>query len=150
MAKRYTAERLMNNLKLTASAERLGVSLPMLSAWESERKSPSIASLENMVNLYGVTTDYLLGRTENDAPDPKQPIPKQIWMIYDGNRYGLRRMACCSSMRQNSNWYSQMDELFHFQMQMSSFLLRRSCRTIVSKGTAALQTGTVPIYGCLG
>lgn len=84
MAKRYKAARLMNNLKLTDVAEKLGVSQPTLSAWESERKSASIDALENMANLYGVTTDYLLGRVEDVTPDPKQPIPKEIWMIYDG------------------------------------------------------------------
>lgn len=84
MSKRYKSARLMNNLKLTEAAEKLGISQPTLSAWESERKSASIDALEKMADLYGVTTDYLLGRIESNTPDPKQPIPKEIWMIYDG------------------------------------------------------------------
>ena len=50
------------NMRLTDAAQNLGVSQPTLSAWESERKSPSLDMLVKAAELYGVTTDYLLGR----------------------------------------------------------------------------------------
>lgn len=53
------------NPSILKAAERLGVSQPTLSAWEGERKAPSIESLENMADLYGVTTDFLLGRSDS-------------------------------------------------------------------------------------
>ena len=51
-------------MRLTDAAQNLGVSQPTLSAWESERKSPSLDMLVKAAELYGVTTDYLLGRGE--------------------------------------------------------------------------------------
>ncbi len=60
MPKQFKTARQINKLKVIEAAEKLGISQPTLSAWEGERKSPSIDSLENMANLYGVTTDFLL------------------------------------------------------------------------------------------
>lgn len=48
MSKQFKTARLINNLKMTDAAEKLGVSQPTLSAWEGERKSPSIEKLESM------------------------------------------------------------------------------------------------------
>ena len=42
----------------------LGVSQPTLSAWEGERKNPSVESLIQMSELYGVSLDFLLGLPE--------------------------------------------------------------------------------------
>ena len=63
MARRYKEARLLNNMKVAEAIEKLKISQPTLSAWEGERKSPSIDALEHMANLYGVSTDYLLGRS---------------------------------------------------------------------------------------
>lgn len=62
MPRRFKDARKMNNLKLTVAAQMLGVSQPTLSSWEAGRKSPTLENLEKMAELYGVTTDYLLGR----------------------------------------------------------------------------------------
>ena len=64
------------------AAERLGVSQPTISAWEAGRKTPSIEALENMADLYGVTTDYLLGRVE--ALQPDYAIDNQLLAVFDG------------------------------------------------------------------
>ncbi|TGY95259.1 XRE family transcriptional regulator [Petralouisia muris] len=48
MPKQFKTARQINKLKVIEAAEKLGVSQPTLSAWEGERKSPSIDSLENM------------------------------------------------------------------------------------------------------
>lgn len=77
MPRQFKTARLINKLKAIEAAEKLGVSQPTLSAWEGERKSPSIDSLENMADLYGVTTDFLLGRSEIQVHNSKQPIPLQ-------------------------------------------------------------------------
>ena len=77
MPRQFKTARQINKLKITEAAEMLGISQPTLSAWEGERKSPSIDKLENMADLYGVTTDFLLGRTETQVQDPQQPIPLQ-------------------------------------------------------------------------
>ena len=83
MPRQYKQARKLNHLKAIQAAKMLGVSQPTLSAWEGERKSPSIDSLENMANLYGVTTDYLLGRGVS-APDPLVPVSVKALPILDG------------------------------------------------------------------
>lgn len=62
MSRQFREARKKNKLKLTAAAKMLGVSQPTLSSWEAGRKSPTIDNLAKMADLYGVTTDYLLGR----------------------------------------------------------------------------------------
>ena len=84
MAKQFREARKLKNIKLIDAAKLLGVSQPTLSAWEGERKSPSIDALEKMADLYGVTTDYLLGRQDGLSPDPSQPITLQQLRIMNG------------------------------------------------------------------
>ena len=46
MAKNFKKARQINKLKVIEAADKLGISQPTLSAWEGERKSPSIEGLE--------------------------------------------------------------------------------------------------------
>lgn len=82
MPKQFKTARLINKLKVTEAAEKLGVSQPTLSAWEGERKSPSIDNLENMADLYGVTTDFLLGRDLSWIPEPTKAIPIELLPVF--------------------------------------------------------------------
>lgn len=84
MPKQFKTARQINKLKALEAAEKLGVSQPTLSAWEGERKAPSIESLENMANLYGVTTDFLLGRSDSYMLDSKQPISPHSLPAFHG------------------------------------------------------------------
>lgn len=84
MARRFKEARLLNNMKVAEAIEKLEISQPTLSAWEGARKSPSIDALENMADLYNVTTDFLLGRADNKALDPNRPITKQHLFIMNG------------------------------------------------------------------
>ena len=63
MARKFKEARQMHKLTIAEAAERLGVSSAALSTWESGKKSPTLDNLIGMAELYGVTTDYLLGRT---------------------------------------------------------------------------------------
>ena len=45
MPRQFKTARQINKLKITEAAEKLGISQPTLSAWEGERKSPSIDKL---------------------------------------------------------------------------------------------------------
>lgn len=84
MSKQFKTARQFNKLKVVEAAKKLGVSQPTLSAWEGERKSPSIDSLESMADLYNVTTDFLLGRSETQNHDPKQPLSQQALPAFHG------------------------------------------------------------------
>lgn len=84
MPRRYKEARLMNKIKLTEMAERLGVSQPTLSSWESGRKAAPLEALIKMADIYGVTTDYLLGRDDQLTPNPELQITLQTLMALDG------------------------------------------------------------------
>lgn len=84
MPRQFKQARLINNLKMTEAAEKLGISQPTLSAWEGERKSPSIDGLEKMSVLYGVTTDFLLGRSEQGISVQSVPIAPETLPIFHG------------------------------------------------------------------
>lgn len=43
---------------------KLGKSQTTISGWENEAKKPGIETIEKLADIFGVTTDYLLGRTE--------------------------------------------------------------------------------------
>ena len=54
-------ERKMSQREL---AEKLNVSQQTIGAWETEGIVPGADTLGNIANYFGVTTDYLLGRSE--------------------------------------------------------------------------------------
>ena len=65
MKNKFRTARQLKKLKVIEAAELLGISQPTLSAWETGNKSPSVEGLEKMADLYGVTTDFLLGCTDS-------------------------------------------------------------------------------------
>ena len=94
MKNKFRAARQLKKLKVIEAAELLGISQPTLSAWETGNKAPSVEGLEKMADLYGVTTDFLLGRTDsklsfdNRAILNKKLLPvmheKPVWSAKHG------------------------------------------------------------------
>ena len=64
MARKFREARQMNKLTVVEAAEKLGIKQPSLSAWENGARTPTVDNLIAMAELYGVTTDYLLGRAK--------------------------------------------------------------------------------------
>lgn len=62
---------LRTNKKLTQStlAKRLGVTKSVVSAYENSIRYPSYDTLIKLSNIFGVSTDYLLGCTKNNTID---------------------------------------------------------------------------------
>lgn len=83
MARQYKNARKRQKLIVKDAAAKLDVSPSTLGAWESERKTPSIESLEAMADLYQVTTDYLLGREDANTAT-SLPLPQELLKIYHG------------------------------------------------------------------
>lgn len=84
MPRKFKEARQINKLKVIEAAANLGVSQPTLSAWERERKSPGLDHLENMADLYGVSTDYLLGLSEQGGGDSSVPITAKSLIVFHG------------------------------------------------------------------
>ena len=57
--------RKMSQVRLSIELE---VSQETVSAYESEKHFPSYATLVKMSDLFGVSIDYLMGRSDTDAP----------------------------------------------------------------------------------
>lgn len=89
MPRQFKTARKMCQLKLMDAAEKLGVSQPTLSSWESGRKSPTIESILKMSQLYNVSTDFLLGKTLDGygaLPNetPVEHIPVENFCVLHG------------------------------------------------------------------
>lgn len=55
-------------------ATDLGISQPSYQQWEKGTRSPSGETLEKLADYFGVTTDFLLGREQNDDVYERLPI----------------------------------------------------------------------------
>lgn len=56
-------------LTQTQLAERLGVTKSAVNAWETGTNSPSLTYIIKLAQIYGVSTDYLLGVNERLTVD---------------------------------------------------------------------------------
>lgn len=61
--------RVAKNLNQVEFAKLIGVTKQCVSNWENDNVIPSIEMLVKMADLFNVSTDYLLGRTERRALD---------------------------------------------------------------------------------
>lgn len=57
-------------------AQKLDISKGSVAMWETNKRTPSTGTLIRLADLFGVTTDYLLGRSENPTPDSPANAPQ--------------------------------------------------------------------------
>ena len=57
-------------------ADAFGVAQPTVANWETGKREPNHATTERLAEFFGVTVDYLLGRTDNPEPAPDVPHEK--------------------------------------------------------------------------
>ena len=55
-----------NNLTMKALGDRMSIAESTVSAYENGRREPSLSTLMEFADLFGVTVDYLIGRTSTD------------------------------------------------------------------------------------
>ncbi|WP_053070861.1 helix-turn-helix domain-containing protein [Clostridium novyi] len=63
IGERIRQERLATNLNQPELAKKLNVSKGTVSNWENGNRSPDSEMLSKLATFFGVTTDYLLGKT---------------------------------------------------------------------------------------
>ena len=93
MPRKFKEARQMKKLSLAAAAEQLGISPSALNSWELGKKTPSVERVESMADLYGVSTDFLLGRPDSFRLAANEPISPQSLTVMHGkpvwsNKYG--------------------------------------------------------------
>jgi transcriptional regulator with XRE-family HTH domain len=64
---RLRAARELRKLSQSDLAEKTGLQPSAISHFEQDRRSPSFDNLKRMANALNVTTDYLLGRSDDPA-----------------------------------------------------------------------------------
>ncbi|PWL99698.1 MAG: hypothetical protein DBY04_01200 [Clostridiales bacterium] len=90
---RFKEARIQNKIKLIDAAKRLGVAQPTLSAWEGERKEPSIAAIKRMAEMYSVSIEYLLGYDSFEKLSRAQKIPLESISIFHGKPIWVENMG---------------------------------------------------------
>ena len=65
LPERLKSLRLEQKLTQKQVSDHIGVSQPTYSAWEKGIKTPTPNNISKIANLFKVTTDYLLGNTDN-------------------------------------------------------------------------------------
>lgn len=70
MNKRLVSLRKEKGLSREELSNKLGVSYSTIAKYESGSREPDIEMIDKIANLFGVTTDYLLGRS--DQPHLKE------------------------------------------------------------------------------
>lgn len=83
---RFKEARLHAGMTATEVGRRLGVTQATVSNWDAERKIPSIEMLCRLADLYGITTDYLLGRAGHaeNSQTHSEPIDPAVLPAYHG------------------------------------------------------------------
>lgn len=69
----YKKLRKTRGLSQIQLADRLGLSQTTVSQWETERTTPDVKMIAVLCDFYGVSADYLLGRTDN----PLSIVPRE-------------------------------------------------------------------------
>ncbi|WP_285842827.1 helix-turn-helix domain-containing protein [Metabacillus litoralis] len=72
LGKRLKSERERRNYSQKFVAEKIGITNAVLSNYERDYRDPDTETLKKLAELYDVTTDFLLGRT--DIPNAKEAI----------------------------------------------------------------------------
>ena len=75
LAARVKQRRESLGLSQTALAEQTGIPIPNLNRIEHGRQSIYIQRLTDLAEVLQVSTDYLLGRTNDPTPPKKRPRP---------------------------------------------------------------------------
>lgn len=84
LPKRFADLREQHNLTQGQLADLLKMSVRAIAAWESGERKPPIDKLEWLADYYGVSTDYLLGRTDvpNMYSHGSIDIQGDSWQIF--------------------------------------------------------------------
>lgn len=75
--------RMSKNLRQEQVANLIGVNKSAISTYENDIRQPSFEILVRLANLYRVSTDYLLGRTDNRAVDLSGLTEREALLICD-------------------------------------------------------------------
>ena len=71
---RFNQERISKGITQKNLSEILGIDRTSISKYENGKQLPEVPVLEKMANYFNVSTDYLLGKTDNRNIETKKEI----------------------------------------------------------------------------
>lgn len=86
-------------------AKAIGISREALSGYEQGRREPSLDTLEKLADYFGVSLDYLFGRTDLATPPPELDIPLEYVEVVKGwQQDGM-------SAQEIKDWWNRIKEI---------------------------------------
>lgn len=104
LAERLRKERLRCGISQKMVSLKIGFSQSNVSEWEHGTKKPTLQTLLKLAEMYGVTTDYLLGKEETpirltektSSYTEATPFEKQLIAAYRDLPEAEQRVVCRS------------------------------------------------------
>ncbi len=130
VAKRLVRARRAANFTQADVAVRLGhANLTMISLFEGARRAPSLKNLQILADTYGVTTDYLLGRTDDLGLVPEEGnqalikgVVKGVLRAYHEKYLDQLSTITAASIESASTDHVLLDQVAGISVELSSTL----------------------------
>lgn len=87
VADRIKQLRISNNMTQSDLARKLNITRSSVNAWEMGVSTPSTAYIIELSQLFKVSTDYLLGLSNNITLDVSMLHDREIQMVYELVQY---------------------------------------------------------------
>lgn len=87
VADRIKQLRISNNMTQTDLAKKLNITRSSVNAWEMGISTPSTTYIVELSQLFKVSTDYLLGLSNNITLDISTLSDREIKMVYELVQY---------------------------------------------------------------
>jgi HTH-type transcriptional regulator, competence development regulator len=111
--------RLEKKLTQEELGKKINVTKVSISGYENGNRTPDTETLQKLADFFNVTTDYLLGRTDNPSP-PESDIPEELNTLAKINQlikeYGIEQMGFFDIEKWKSLSEEEIEEIIkHFE-----------------------------------
>jgi len=103
-SRRLRAARLIRGLRQSALAERARLQQTAVSHYESGKRRPSLRNLRRLAEALEVTTDYLVGHTDDPSPPATtgEPLLRDFGRLSSADRELARELVAQLARRASS------------------------------------------------
>ncbi|MED4904080.1 helix-turn-helix domain-containing protein [Parageobacillus thermoglucosidasius] len=117
--KRLRFLRKKRNMTQKDLADRFNLGESTIGMYERDEREPSFEFVRQLADFFNVTTDYLLGRTDNPSP-PESDIPEELNTLAKINQlikeYGIEQMGFFDIEKWKSLSEEEIEEIIkHFE-----------------------------------
>lgn len=95
--------RKLNNLKQSDVAEMLELSGSAIGSWERSLREPNLELVGKLAEKFGVTTDYLIGVSDEMEPPRKQDPPTDLRQFLDQQQVMFNGVPLTDTDKQRIN-----------------------------------------------